>query len=477
MVKRISFYQTLFFILLFIPHCLLAADASIEPEVKIVLNTSEVEMGKFILVRIEYRGDSVPEISNIQQWYDDFFVDRRDEGAEKFPDGLIVYTETMRLYPRKTGDIVLASVALGGAIAQAVKIKVTPAIRSNINGTPQWQALPETIWQGQTVEISILQNLLNSSNQVVTEEAQFPGFYVERLDQKVTTQNTIKTVQLHWRITAQTSGLIQLDPPAIVQRGRGRWRFYLPRATIQVKPLPSYIPPTVPVGRLSIRTGVMQINNKPLWTVEIQNEGQLPDEIYGIRTQLSKLTGASLESVEVSASRPDSTSPLTSIHFYRVLVPDFSWGFNDGPEVVIPYFDVDEGSLKKMTEKLPGVWYFSTQWLNLFFIVLVLLSVIIVIVCTRSMKTFLAWRHYRCLLKQAGNPHELRRLLIAQGPFLTLSDWSASKQSKRANQIAAALNCLCFSPSSEISLDEIKQIIIVFSTYRRWLFYQPYCSA
>ena len=108
MVISVYFFRTFLFVLFLVPCLALAADIVIEPEVKIVLNQSEVEMGKFILARIEYSGDNVPQLSNIQRWYDDFFVERRDESAEKFPDGLIRYTETMRLYPRNTGNKVLA---------------------------------------------------------------------------------------------------------------------------------------------------------------------------------------------------------------------------------------------------------------------------------------------------------------------------------------------------------------------------------
>jgi len=468
MVMSVYFFRTFLFVLFLVPCLALAADIVIEPEVKIVLNQSEVEMGKFILARIKYSGDNVPPLSNIQQWYDDFFVDRRDEGAEKFPDGLIQYTETMRLFPRKTGDKILASIALGGAIAKAVKLKVKSAVRGGINGTPHWQSLPKVIWQGQTIQVSIVQRLLRSSNEVVVEDAQFPGFYVEKLDQKISTQNNVKSVQLHWLFTAEVSGLMQLEPPAIEQRGRGRWRFYLPRVTIKVKPLPSYIPPTVPVGKLSIRTGVVYENDKPLWTIELQNEGQLPDEIYGMRRQLSELNNVSMESVEVSSIQPESLSPLTFIHQYRIPVPDWSWGFTDGPEVVVPYFDINEGQIKTLSERLPSVWYFTREWRYVLFFVLGLLSMIVLMAGIRMINNILAWQHYRHLLQQTTTPHELRRLLLAQGQFCTLDSWSALKHKGIAKQVACQLNSLCYSRSSDISLAKIKQLAINLHTFRYW---------
>ena len=442
--------------------------ADVDPKVRVVVNAPQVEMGKYLSVRIEYIGDSVPETSNLQQWYEDFFVDRRAQEAEKLPNGWFKYTEYLRLYPRKMGNRVLHAIALGGAIAQPVKISVMPAVRDGIDGTPHWQSLPDRIWQGQTITVSIIQNLLHPANQIVMEDGKFPGFYVEQLDHKTVQQGTNKIVQLHWLFTAQTSGLVQLEAPAIEQRGRGRWRFYLPRTKIKVKPLPSYMPPTVPVGKLSIRTGVIELDKKTFWIVEIQNMGQLPDEIYGIRTQLSELTGSPKESVKVSVNRADSHSSMNFVHRYSIPVADWRLGFTDGPEIFVQYFDVDEGRIKIVTDRLPGIWSVPRVWHKalLFMPGLILISALVASI--KGIKNILAWRRYQLLLKQTNNPHELRRLLLAQGNYCSLDTWSSVKDSHIAKQIVRQLNTLCFARSCHFSLDEIKYQVVNFHTYRRW---------
>lgn len=449
--------------------CFAVERTEINPEVKVVVDKSQVEMGKYLFLRIEYVGDSVPEISNLQKWYDDFFVDRREQEAEKLANGLIKYTEYLRLYPRRVGNMVLGAIAMGGAIAQPVRIKVNAAVRNGIDGTPHWLPLPSSIWQGQTIAVSIIQNSLHPSNQVVIEAGLFPGFYVQQLNDKTELQETIKTVQLRWLFTAQTTGLMQLEAPAIEQRGRGRWRFYLPRATIKVKPLPSYIPPTVPVGKLTIRTGVSQVDQKPVWTVELQNKGQLTEEIYGIRRQLSELTGTPVEVIKVSGYHPDKDNPMTAAHRYSVPVPDWSMGFINGPEITVQYFDVDEGRIKSVTGSLPGVWYVTRLWRNVLLLVFGLIVVIVSVIGFRTIKNIQAWRSYRHLLKQSTNPHELKRLLLEPGDFCTLDAWSVVKVDPMAKQITRKLNALCYSRSCHFSFNEIKKLIIGFHTFRRWL--------
>jgi len=441
----------------------------IAPEVKVIVNKPQVEMGKYLTVRIEYTGDSVPELSNLQQWYEDFYVERQEQEAEKLANGLFQYTEYLRLYPRKVGSRVLGAIALGGAIAQPIKINVKPAVRNGIDGTPHWQPLPDSIWQGQTIEVSIQQNSLHPSNQITMEEGKFPGFYVEELDDKTIIQKHLTTVQLRWLLTAQGSGLMQLEAPVIEQRGRGRWRFYLPRTLIKVKPLPSYIPPTVPVGKLSIHADVIEIDNKPVWTVELQNTGQLPDEVHGIRKQLSELTGLPLEEVEVSVYRPDKHSPETHRHRYRIAVPNWTWGFTDGPKIRVQYFDVDKGRIKTVSDSLPGVWYITKVWRNILWFVFVLMFLLALILSTRIIKNMLAWRRYRQLLRQTKHAHELRRILLTPGDCATLDAWSATKHCHKAEQIARQLNAHCYARLCHISFDDIKQLVIDFHTYRRWL--------
>jgi len=448
----------------------------------------QVEMGKFLSVRIVYIGDSVPESSYLGQWFEDFFVDRQETETENLPDGLIQYTEYLRLYPRSTGNKVLDSIALGGAFARPVSIKVMPAIRAGIDGAPHWQSLPESIWQGETIKVSIVQDLLHPSNQIVAEKVLFPGFYVQGPEKEIILHDNIKSVQLNWFITANNHGVFQLDAPAIVQRGRGRWRFYLPRAVLKVKPLPSYIPATIPVGKLSIQTGILYKDNKPFWWAELRNEGQLPEEVYGIRSQLSELLNLPVESVkqlsvEEFKAQENSDYPSGFIHRYQIAVPEWTWGFSEGPEIIVPYFNVHKGQIKIVVKKFPAVWNISKSWRYVFLLTFVFILLAIFTLIVKGLKNIMAWRRYRSLLSQTSQAHKLRKMLLAQADFLTLEAWSlASAQAdndEKLKNIAMQLNALCYAKSyansnadpRRISVNEIRQQIMEMHTFRYWLIF------
>ena len=460
-----------------------------ESHLKIIVDKSQVEMGKYLSARIVYTGKHIPDSSHLEKWYDDFFVDRRNKESETLANSLIQTTEFLRLYPRATGNKVLHSIALGGAIAYPVKIKVIPVIRNQIDGTPHWQPLPETIWQGETIKLSISQNLLDLSNQIVIEDGLFTGFVTQLLDQKEVKNDNVeqknqKNIQLSWLITANSPGTFQLEAPAIVQRGRGRWKFYLPRVHLKVKPLPSYIPPTIPVGKLSIQTGFFYAQKQAFWFVDLHNEGLLADEIYGMRTQLSELTGQPIETVTFSALHTQQNASLESVHRYQVAVPQWSWAFNEGPEIIVPYFDVLEGQIKRVSKKLPGVWNIPYTAIYVLLLVIGVIVMLVILQLFRGLKTILAWQTFSKHLNDSHTPYELRQLLLAQGSFLNLEQWSQAKyfysRTNAAKCIARQLNRLCFSQlknqqlinkteSPEVSINRIKYLLTELYTLKFWL--------
>jgi hypothetical protein len=428
-------------------------------ELKVKTDKAEVEMGKYLTVSIIYVGDSTPQSTNLYQWQKEFVIERRDNEVESLLSGQLQYTETLRLYPREMGNKVLHSIALAGAISLPVNILVKPALRNNVNGTPQWLPLPKTMWQGETIEVTIRLNLFDFSNHIAVDEALFPGFEVKQLTRKIITTKKNKSVLIRWQLTAQTMGVYQLEPPVIEQRGRGRWRFYLNRKTIKVKPLPSYLPVTIPVGKVSIETKLDQSRDVPVWQLIIKNRGQFPSEIYSIRTQLSKISNIAVESVQLEKSSANKNS-LIHTQIYHTPVPDWSWGFGKGPNISVHYFDSDEGRLKILKDNFSGVWQLPDNFYYLLLLLLTLVVIVLLKVLVRAIKKVRIWQNYRKSIKQVNDTHQLRHLLLKQADSRTLKAWAIKQNDQVAFQIAKQLNQLCYANSSNFSLSKIKRSLL-----------------
>ncbi len=419
----------------------------------------KLEMGKYLSVKIVYTGQNIPEPAQLKNWTQDFFVEDMDTDTEHLPQHFIKTTRTLRLYPRTSGNKVLHAIAQGGAIARPVKIMVLPVIRHNIDGTPQWLKIPSEIWQGETIKITIRQNLMSAENQVVTEQAKFPGFSIIKSWQEITTKNGISTVYINWLITAQNYGYFTLEAPSIVQRGRGRWRFYLPAMPIKVKPFPAYIPPTVPVGQLKVISDIKYIGQQPYWLITIKNHGYLAEEIYGIRSQLTQPGHHSAEQVRLIKPLLKSDDPLISIRQYMAMVPKWTLGFKN-KWIEVYYFDTVTGTLKKIPIQLPSVWYIQSKWLYLFYLSAALLLLVIIFYIIKKIKYFNIRQTFKQAVKSCSTAHELRQLLLSKNHYSTLSDWAESADIPSADNIAHQLNDLCFNSASSYSLIEIKQELL-----------------
>lgn len=435
---------------------LLLSSGTFAAKLTVELSEPEVEMGKYLSARIIYSGEITPARADLQQWQDDFFIERRDTDSENLVSGQILTTEHLRLYPRATGDKVLEPIALAGAIAHPVSVSATAAVRDGIDGTPHWLPLPARMWQGQAIEVGIELALLHPSNQIAVAEAAFPGFTVEALPRAKLSGKGAARVQLRWRLTAQRMGIHHLDPPTIEQRGRGRWRFYLRPAEIDVLPLPSYLPPTVPVGRLSAQSAVHSLDSRPVWELTLSNRGQLPEEIHGVRAQLARIAGADIEAIGVSAVTASDEQPDVFRQTYRIPVPAWSWGLGAGPDVALHYFDTQQGRLRTITQRLPAVWRMPTKAFYLLVLVLGVICSMLLFGTIKMLQRMRMRRDYRHSLARASDPHELRRLLLAPGGHKSLEAWAAARGGV-AQGVMVELNALCFGRAAAASQTEIKR--------------------
>lgn len=437
MVIRLRLLLTL---LALIPALLHAAQLSIETDAK------QVEMGKYLGARIVHIGEQSAGTADLRQWHDDFHVDRRGSETDTLPNGQIQTTEYLRLYPKRTGELLLESIALGGAIASPQRIHSKPAVREGIDGTPYWRNLPEQVWQGQAFDVAILMNLMHPSNHIAAEEMTAPGWRIKELPRIEEVDERGKSVNLRWRLQAHSSGHLTIDPPPIEQRGRGRWRFHLPSHVVKVLPLPSYLPPTVPVGTIELTPSLVEDSGTQYWQLQVSGEGELPDEIHGVRLQLAAIANSETGQITMQ-SRASSKNGTT--HLYRAPIPDWSWGFGKGPQVAIEYFDTVAGRLALVETNLPSIWRVpNSARVGLGLLGLALTAVLGAAIWRVARKMIIRRRFIR-KLQRASDPDQMRTLLLLSAEAKSLSEWQASVSTNAPPDIAPLLNQLCFSPDRQ----------------------------
>jgi len=421
----------------------------------IAIEDPRVEMGKYLNVRIVYDGESTVGAADLRQWADDFVIDRRDTDSQSLVDGSVRTTQRLRLYPRSPGEKVLERIALGGTAAGPLHVTVVPTVRDGIDGTPRWLPAPAQVWQGQTFEIGVQLALLHPSNHIAVEDAVFPGFDVLALPREQVPGGAGGVVRLRWRLTATDPGHHAIDLPAVEQRGRGRWRFYLKPAVIVVRPLPSYLPPSVPVGEVSLRSALLQAEGRLVWEVTVSNQGRLPASVYGMRSALAAAARRDADDVVVSAVE-DEVGTGRSSQRYRVPVPAWSLGWGDGPSVGLRYFDVGRGQLATLRSSLPATWRLPAVARYGLAGLGIVMAAAVGVAVRRLAGQILARRRLRAKLREAGDAHALRQVLLESGGYATLGEWAANRPVPRAATVAAEINTACFSRAPEAQVAALK---------------------
>jgi len=452
MVIRLSLLLTLLALMPVMTH---AAQMFVETD------DQQVEMGKYLGARIVYTGKQSAGTADLHQWHDDFHIDRRGSETDTLPDGQVQTTENLRLYPKRTGELLLESIALGGAIASPQRIQSKPTVRDDIDGTPYRLELPDQVWQGQAFILAIRINLMHPSNHIAVEEMTAPGWRIKELPRIEEVDERCKTVTLRWRLQAHSSGHLTIDPPLIEQRGRGRWRFHLPSHVVKVLPLPSYLPPTVPVGKIELAPTLFEDSGTQYWQLQVSSSGELPDEIHGVRRQLEDLAGVEAEQVTIdSGDTPKDIETLA----YRVPVPDWSWGFGKGPQISIDYFDANGGRLALTETRLPAVWQAPTPAKILLGLFGLTMAAALAAAGWKIAHRLIERKHFTRQLQQTKNAQQLRALLLQSSGAKTLQEWQTLAPQNASINLEMKLNRMCFSTHyQQAELARIKRVLRKFS--------------
>ena len=419
-------------------------------KLSIELSEPIIELGKGLNVRIRYTGDDPVAQANLARWQTDFYIDRRRSASEQLNDGSVATVETIRLYPRREGTLTLYSLALGGAISEPVDLIVERPVRNGIDGTPVWQPLPQQIWQGETLANCIEMPLFDSRNNMKLEPPEFGAVRVAAQDAEVIENMPASVARQCWQLTALRPGVHELELPPVIQRGRGSWSFYRPKQIIEILPLPSYLPPAVPVGEPRIQTSLQQGH----WQISLKLSDPQAAEAYGVRAELAELSG--VDSDEVSVSFKSDSQTLERIQLFTTPLPDWSWGFGSGERISLRYFDTELGMLKSTEVTLPAVWR-APFWFNA---LLISVSLLIALLLGRNAfkvgEQALAHRKFKQATISCQTPEQLRQLLLQQTGSKTLEDWAAQNGTEHAQQIANELNALCFSANIGDGLGKLK---------------------
>lgn len=400
----------------------------------VATDTNQVEYGRGFSVYLRSDTTALLERLNLAPLDADFVVHRRGDIIRGDPSHLSV---RLRLYPRKAGPQVIPALAVDGTTTDPIKINVAPAIdpkdKSVVNVS--YELNRQSVWLKQPItvvaRIETRADIVDISAPAFDDRG-FRSFILPLERKTITAGGKSRTVhRLGWILYPLVTGSRELQLPAIQYRRDGviTHRFFPPRYKITVKALPSYVPATMPVGRVEIKTGEFEKrlylrNNLESLSIRVTADGLPGQYVSYLLEQLKSTESVSLYPTEMHTVQHLNPARMTNRLDYRVpFVPTRS-GWMKFPTLRLQYFNPESGKIVTKQHDL-GTAFSVPRWLVWLTVTLLVFPIVVLLrySLARLAQYWLRLRNYQAALLLLKNAKTLTDLRLALSAIARAESW------------------------------------------------------
>lgn len=396
----------------------LASTAGAEPRLWGTLDAVEVELGKAITLTLHARDVPADLAALPVDALAAHFVVEPVSEASATGAGLELQHRVLRLHPRAAGEHALPTLRFADIDITLPRVRVVAARSRGLPLRVRSTLSERNPWQRQQVVLSIEVASPDGFFTLAAEPPALPGADVVPLpvtSRKARIDGVEYTVQrIGWALFPHAEGEQVVSPPLVryLRGGRTRYRFAQPQATLEVRALPGYLPPTIPVGRVEVeaaslgrwvRTGHLQ-----WWTVAVTGSGIPADSLPPVLRSLHDSERLQVLPAETRHSDGATADGLQGRAVHRVPIKALADGPMALPTLRYQYFDPATGRLVTRHYRPQRPWAFGLLWPALTAALLAVATVLVLRRGVRSWRAARASRHRRRqaleALAQAGTP-------------------------------------------------------------------------
>jgi hypothetical protein len=370
MVRKLLYAIGLFMLL---PSYAMAA-----PQLLFILHKAEIQLGHSIdaeLYGIDLHAKLVDiDLRGLKEVFGVTLQESSGEIEDPRWPGRPVQMMQFKLYPRQTGNLIVPELSVAGAQTKPQTVLVTPGIKTTRNGVMDIQreiristAQP---WERQQVIIEVEVIAEDTFASLRSQQLKIPGFDVFSIPASVDKNNANDSgrsvMRIGWVLLPLTAGQYHIEVPPVEYRKSGQTErtYYFPKRTINVKALPPYIPPTMPVGRIHM-TSRLQSDTLILpgllnyWDVTLTGNGISPNWIPAISQQIKSNTDMQFFPATAERVPLVNRDGLQGEVTYHIPFKPISNGRLKLPSLRIQYFDPESARIILATHQPQPALVFS----------------------------------------------------------------------------------------------------------------------
>ena len=412
------------------------------PQLIIFTDKSESTIGRPI--RADLYGISLNEkISDIKlnQLSENFGIVTdyviNETSDERWPNKTVQILK-LKLYPRKVGTVIIPRISSNNTHSTE---KALTIIKGEMD-LPELSLSRSNPYERQQI---IAQFSLKSNNPTsrlsINEDMKIQGFDSQLLPFKRTKlKEGIYLIQIGIALSALRNGQLTLELPHLEYSvsGVSRKQFYFPKRKIDIKRLPLYLPPTIPVGIVKIQsklpsTRLLKSDSIYYWNIELSGALNNTYQLPAILRQIKSNNHIKFLPADSRRSNITSTNNLTSIAHHSIPFKVLNSSFLKLPDIKLQYFDPVSGKIEDVFYISDYILVLSIFWRSVFGAFMILILVYITKLISKKWQRFKFSKYKReqalKLLKEENNIIRLRESirLFSESEFwpknLTISDW------------------------------------------------------
>lgn len=308
-----------------------------------------------------------------------------------------------KIYPRQTGSVLIPAISTKNVSSQEKMILVTKGKTS----TPLIILPKNKPYEQQQIIVQVKVLSTDSNSRLsIDKKPVIDNFVSIPLSfERSKNKEGMYELKIGWAITALKSGQINLKLPPVDYSvsGVSRKKFFLPSKRLNIKTLPLYLPPTIPIGKISIQSelsqnGLLQSNSIAYWNIKLT--GNLNDsyKLPPILRQVKSNSQIKFLPVNSTRSTKITNNSLTSIVNHSIPFKALKSGSITLPEIQLQYFDPVNGKINVLTHKNKGAFVLNLFWRILFSL---LLTLIFIYIFRRSYKSWERFKFSQAKKEQA----------------------------------------------------------------------------
>jgi len=226
-----------------------------DSELSVFISNSNKQWGQFLRVTLHYHGPKMLTDIDLKAWQQLIAVKFEDEYNDEDENGNPIQVLQLRLHPRKIGHLKLPPLKMGKAVSQAMNINISQPVIKNSPINLNWQVSTLSPWQREAVLVRVHVRTTDYAAHIQLKPPEHKQFLSRALKtERHKLADGSYQFNAGWVLYPIDNGLLELDLPPVRYQiaGSDRRQFYLPLQKFNVKALPNYLPPTLPVGKLNL---------------------------------------------------------------------------------------------------------------------------------------------------------------------------------------------------------------------------------